>query len=225
MNDDLKIPSFLLVANRDKPLPAKLRREMQQKIKTRTNVEPISPPPLFDTLPRNIQMVVPRSIDAVGLAMFEEMNMSRQEKTAQRISKLKESLADKPKKEKRPKTNIIKRVIAAMREPNGVSADEMRKRLVSEYPDRTATGMVSTARRKFKRYATRLVKDKKRGMVFFIGNKLSDDDGKKYAALAKNGKADIKRGGGVYEFHNDGVMLISIDPPDGWRMGNGKKKS
>ena len=60
--------------------------------------------------------------------------------------------------------------------------------------------------------------------MFIVGSKLPEADAKKYAALALAGKADIKRGGGVYEFHNDGVMLISTDPPDGWRASNGKKK-
>ena len=219
-NDDLGIPSFLLVANRDKPLPAVIARKMKARFKQQTKAEP-APPPLFDTLPRNIQAVVPRSIDEIGWAMFAELTKSRQEKTTERIAKLKES---KPEKPKRPKTNIIRDVIAAMREPNGVSAEELRQRLGAKYLDRNADGMLSTARRKFKRYATRIIKDKKRGLVFVIGNKLPEADAKKYAALALAGKADIKRGGGVYEFHDDGVMLISTDPPDGWRGSSGKKK-
>ena len=135
--DDLGIPSFLLVANHDKPLPATIARKMKVRLKQQQTNTESAPPPLFDTLPRNIQAVVPRSIDEIGLAMFAELTKSRQEKTAERIAKLKATHPDSPGKPKRPKTNIIRDVIAAMREPGGVSVDEIGQQLAAKYPGRT----------------------------------------------------------------------------------------
>ena len=43
-NDDLGIPSFLLVANRDKPLPAAIARKMKARLKQQTKTEPAAPP-------------------------------------------------------------------------------------------------------------------------------------------------------------------------------------